>query len=122
MLALDILQTGAPSGAGNVLPLAAVGFVLLAAYASAELGSAWSLPRVTGYILAGAVLGPSAGNILSGEVVGEMRMFNTLALGLIATSAGLELDFRQLVPLARTLAVTTLLKVILGISFRSEEH
>src|SRR5690606_18168856 len=79
--------------------------------------SAWSRPRVTGYILAGAVLGPSAGNILSGEVVVEMRMFNTLALGLIATSAGLELDFRQLVPLARTLAVTTLLKVILGISF-----
>src|SRR5690606_31091595 len=33
----------------------------------------------------------------------------------IATSAGLELDVRQLVPLARTLAVTTLLKVTLGV-------
>ena len=115
MLALDILQTDGFGGA-NVLTLAAIGFVLLAAYASAELGSAWSLPRVTGYILAGAVLGPSAGNILSGEVVAEMRMFNTLALGLIATSAGLELDVRQLVPLARTLTITTLLKVVLGVT------
>src|SRR5690606_27862202 len=33
-----------------------------------------------------------------------------------ATSAGLELDVRQLVPLARTLTITTLLKVVLGVT------
>ena len=38
-----------------------------------------------------------------------MRMFNTLALGLIATSAGLELDIRQMLRLAKTLVLTTLM-------------
>lgn len=116
MLALGTLQTEG-LGEGNVLTLAAIGFVVLAAYASAELGNAWSLPRVTGYILAGTILGPSVSNILSGDVVAEMRMFNTLALGLIATSAGLELDIRQLVPLSRTLVLTTLLKIVLSGGF-----
>ncbi len=96
--------------------LAGMGFVMLAAYAVAELGSVLSLPQVTGYILAGVVLGPSVGRIISGELVGDMRMFNTLALGLIATSAGLELDVRQMVRLARTLVLTTLIKVVFGVS------
>lgn len=96
--------------------LAGMGFVMLAAYAVSELGTALSLPQVTGYILAGVILGPSVGRIISGELVGDMRMFNTLALGLIATSAGLELDVRQMLRLARTLVLTTLIKVLLGVS------
>lgn len=96
--------------------LAGMGFVMLAAYAVAELGSVLSLPQVTGYILAGVILGPSVGRIISGELVGDMRMFNTLALGLIATSAGLELDVKQMVRLARTLLLTTLIKVVAGVS------
>jgi Kef-type K+ transport system membrane component KefB len=96
--------------------LAGMGFVMLAAYAVAELGSLLSLPQVTGYILAGVILGPSVGRIISGELVGDMRMFNTLALGLIATSAGLELDVKQMVRLARTLLLTTLIKVVAGVS------
>jgi Kef-type K+ transport system membrane component KefB len=96
--------------------LAGMGFVMLAAYAVAELGSVLWLPQVTGYILAGVILGPSVGRIISGELVGDMRMFNTLALGLIATSAGLELDVRQMVRLARTLLLTTMIKVLAGVS------
>ncbi|MEY4546318.1 MAG: hypothetical protein RL685_2513 [Pseudomonadota bacterium] len=103
-------------GVSSAATLAGIGFVLLAAYAVAELGKSLSLPQVTGYIVAGVVLGPSVGGIISGEVVGEMRMFNTLALGLIATSAGLELDLRQLQRLGKTLLLTTLVKVLLGVS------
>jgi hypothetical protein len=75
-----------------------------------------SLPQLTGYILAGIALGPSVGGIISGEVVGEMRMFNTLALGLIATSAGLELDVRQMIRLGKTLIYTTVIKIVVGVS------
>lgn len=103
-------------GTASAATLAGIGFVMLAAYAVAELGKSLSLPQVTGYILAGVVLGPSVGGIISGEVVGEMRMFNTLALGLIATSAGLELDVRQLFRLGKTLLLTTLIKVVVGVS------
>ncbi|MEO8178769.1 MAG: cation:proton antiporter [Deltaproteobacteria bacterium] len=103
-------------GVSSAATLAAIGFVLLTAYAVAELGKSFSLPLVTGYILAGVVLGPSVGGIISGEVVREMRMFNTLALGLIATSAGLELDLRQLRRLGKTLLLTTFVKVVVGVS------
>ena len=99
----------------NVITLAAIGFVLLAAFAAADMGTRLSLPRVTGFILAGLALGPSAANILSTEVVTEMRMFNTLALGLIATSAGLELDLKSLLPLFKTLGATTAVKLLLGV-------
>ncbi len=114
MLALEGLKVDS-AFATRPMTLAAIGFVVLAAFATAELGNALSLPRVTGYILAGAALGPSLGNILSGEVVTEMRMFNTLALGLIATSAGLELDLRQLLRLGKTLSATIAAKIALSV-------
>lgn len=99
----------------NVITLAAIGFVVLATFAVADMGTRLSLPRVTGFIVTGVALGPSAANILSREVVTEMRMFNTLALGLIATSAGLELDLKTLLPSLKTLGSTTAVKVILGV-------
>lgn len=96
--------------------LAAIGFVVLAAYAVAELGRSLSLPQVTGYILAGVALGPFVGKVISGDVLDRMRMFNTLALGLIATSAGLELDLAQIRRLGKTLAFTIGIKVALGVA------
>jgi Kef-type K+ transport system membrane component KefB len=113
MLLVDWLAQSQASAAAS---LTGMGFVMLAAYAVAEIGTALSLPQVTGFILAGLALGPSVGGIISGELIGEMRMFNTLALGLIATSAGLELDVRQLGRLMRTLMWTTLIKVVVGVS------
>lgn len=107
-----VTQVDAPA---NVITLAAIGFVVLATFAVADMGTRWSLPRVTGFIVTGVALGPFAANILSVGVVQEMRMFNTLALGLIATTAGLELDLKALLPLFRTLGSTTAMKVVLGI-------
>ena len=115
MFALQLLRVDAPASARDPMTLAAIGFVLLASFTLAELGSALSLPRVTGYIMAGVALGPSALNILSTGVVGEMRMFNALALGLIATSAGLELDVRQIAKVLRTLLGAIVVKVLLGV-------
>lgn len=113
MVLVDWLERTEVAGAAS---LAGMGFVMLTAYAVAEIGGALTLPQVTGYILAGVVLGPSVGGIISGELVGDMRMFNTLALGLIATSAGLELDVRQMARLAKTLVLTTAIKVLVGVS------
>ena len=112
MFGLDALKVEVAGK--NPLTLAAIGFVLLAAHTVAELGSALSLPRVTGYILSGVVLGPFVSNILSREVVTEMRMFNTLALGLIAVGAGLELDVKQIIKIWRTLVSTIVVKMLLA--------
>lgn len=115
LLGVMLLTARFHGAGGGAATLAAIGFVALAAYAVAELGKSLSLPQVTGYILAGVALGPSAGGIISGDVVAEMRMFNTLALGLIATSAGLELDARQIARLGRTLVFTTAIKLVVGV-------
>lgn len=116
MFALQALRVEFDAGGRNPMTLAAIGFVLLASFTLAEVGSALSLPRVTGYILAGVALGPSVANILSSGVVKEMRMFNALALGLIATGAGLELDVRELARVFKTLLGTIALKVALGVT------
>lgn len=102
-------------GTGDIDPLtlAAIGFVVLTSFSAAELGNRLGLPRVTGYILSGLLLGPSMLDILSRPVVAEMRMFNTLALGLIATAAGLELDIGPIRAVGRTLLATVGAKVVL---------
>ena len=116
MFGLRALKVEGAAIAGDPLTLAAIGFVVLAAYTVAEGGAALKLPRVTGFIVAGVVLGPSVLNVLSQRVVAEMQMFNTLALGLIALGAGLELDARTIARLYRTLSATIAVKVLLGLA------
>ena len=112
MLGLKVL--GAGDDHARSMTLAAIGFVVLAAFAVAELGSRWKLPKVTGYILAGAMLGPFAIGVLSKEVVADLSMFNTLAVGLIATTAGLELDIASIRRVLKTLMATIAAKIVLA--------
>jgi Kef-type K+ transport system membrane component KefB len=113
MLGIRALSLDAASA--YALTLAAIGFVALASFTIAEMGSQLSLPRVTGYILAGITLGPYAANILSRDVVAELKMFNALALGLITTGAGLELELDQMRRMLRTLSLTTAAKIVLAL-------
>ncbi|MEO1234689.1 MAG: cation:proton antiporter, partial [Myxococcota bacterium] len=110
---LLLLQRAAPPGAGEVDPgtLAAVGFVVLAAFTVGELGGQLGLPRITGYILCGVGLGPQIWDLLSRSVVDDMKVFNTLALGLIALTAGLELDLGAIRKVAITLLATLVAKL-----------
>ena len=113
MAGLSALRADDAGGAADPLTLAAIGFVLLAAFTVGELGTLLGLPKVTGYIVAGVLLGPQVADILSLEVVGDLRTFNTLALGLIATTAGLELHLPSIRRVMRTLAATVGLKLLL---------
>lgn len=83
----------------------ALGFVVLASYAFGQLVGRFGLPHLTGYILAGLALGPSAVHyfpeswqvppfdqgVLSESVIGQLRVFETLAVALIALAAGGQL-------------------------------
>lgn len=104
---------GAGGASFNPLTLAAIGFVVLTAYTVGELGGSIGLPRITGYILSGIALGPQASELLDGSMVRDMRVFNTLALGLIALTAGLELDLASIRRVARTLLGTLAAKLAL---------
>jgi len=102
----------APTGA-DPRGLMALGFVILAAYTIGELAEVLKLPHITGYLLAGLLLGPSAAHelshafpgalpppfdegILSVRVIDQLSLLDTLALPLIALTAGGELHLDEL--------------------------
>lgn len=54
------------------------------------------LPRITGYIAAGFLLGPSVSGLLIPELLANARLFTDIALGLILYDLGRQLDFNAL--------------------------
>lgn len=51
------------------------------------------LPRITGYVLVGVLLGPEATNLLSADALLEARLLVDLSIGLIVFELGFRLDF-----------------------------
>lgn len=49
-------------------------------------------PNVTGYLIAGLILGPSVLNLVSSEMVTDFAVISDIALGFIAFSVGSEFD------------------------------
>ncbi len=111
MIGLKLFLNEIDLESDSPLTLAAIGFVVLASFTVGELVATLSIPKITGYILSGVVFGPQLSNILSHRIVSDMRVFNTLALGLIALTAGLELDVKATQKVFRTLMVTVAVKV-----------
>jgi Kef-type K+ transport system membrane component KefB len=90
---------GAAAG-GAIL---ATGFLLLAANLSGSIFKGIGLPRLTGYLMLGIVAGPKVLDLVSDDMVVSLRIFNGVAISLIALTAGSELEFRKLRPLLKTI-------------------
>ena len=75
----------------------ALAIILGAGFFIAKLGQIVRLPSVTGYILAGVILGPSALNLVSEETItGKLGHFTQIALMLIAFGIGEHLEISRL--------------------------
>ncbi|MEZ4339702.1 MAG: cation:proton antiporter [Sandaracinaceae bacterium] len=88
----------------------ALGFVILASYAFGQLVERVGLPHITGYLIAGLLLGPSIASfippdyrvapfvegLLSDSVQQQLAPLKTLAVALIALTAGGELKISSL--------------------------
>ena len=89
----------------------AFGFVILASYTIGGLLEYIQLPHITGYLIAGLLFGPSAAALLSGlvqppppfdkgvlneTVISQLSLLDTLAVALIALTAGGELKLDAL--------------------------
>ena len=72
-----------------------------------ELASRWRLPRITGYLVLGMAAGPYALGLETAADARFLQLFQELALGLIALTAGGELRWADLRKRARPLAVIT---------------
>lgn len=91
---------GIPAGAESSL---ALGFIILAAYMAGEIFSKLKLPKITGYMFIGMVSGPQILGFVSEEVVGNLKIIDSIALGLIAFSAGREMKLKSLRGFSRSI-------------------
>ncbi|HSJ65018.1 MAG TPA: cation:proton antiporter [Gemmatimonadaceae bacterium] len=88
------LQEGARAAGAQSLLI--FGFLVLAAYTVGELVTPLTLPRITGFLFAGMIFGPSLLGIVDAGVIAELEPVNRLAIALIAFLAGAELRWREL--------------------------
>lgn len=78
-------------------PLALFGVLLLAGALGGELTRrVLNLPRITGYVLIGLTLGASGLDALDAPMLGYMRVFLDVGLGLVLFDLGRRLDFEWL--------------------------
>ncbi len=75
----------------------ALAILLVAGFLTAKLGQLLRLPSVTGYILAGLLLGPSGVGLITKDVMGsQLEHFTQIALMLIAFGIGEHLELKRL--------------------------
>lgn len=86
-----------PSLPDHIDTLSRVALLLIAAIALAEAGQRWlRLPRLTGYVLAGVLLGPGVLKWAPLSISGELRPLMLLGLGLLLFELGSRVDLRWL--------------------------
>ncbi|MEJ2542589.1 MAG: cation:proton antiporter [Calditrichaceae bacterium] len=79
------------------------GLILLGAYLFALIINKWSFPKLTGYMILGVVLGPIGLNFLNNDIMGQLKVLESMALSFIALTAGGEFKFKQLKKFSKTL-------------------
>ncbi|MDP2319856.1 MAG: trehalose-6-phosphate synthase [Acidobacteriota bacterium] len=86
---------GERTSAAAATPLA-LGFALLGALITGEALRRFQLPRLTGYLLFGVIVGPYVGNLITAPMAAQLQVFTGIATTLIALIAGLTLSVERL--------------------------
>jgi trehalose-6-phosphate synthase/Kef-type K+ transport system membrane component KefB len=97
----------------------ALGFTLIVALAAGEFLRRFRLPRLTGYLLFGLLIGPYLGNVITETMARELQLITGIATTLIAFIAGLTLNIERLekrIPGAATTTVITLAIAMAGLA------
>jgi Kef-type K+ transport system membrane component KefB len=71
-----------------------VSLLLISGILFGRLTKLFKLPNVTGYLIAGLLLGPSVLNVISVEMVNNFNIISDIALGFIAFSIGSEFSLK----------------------------
>ena len=122
-LALAVFSWGARIVGGAAVDdpagsaLLALGCLVIGGVLSGELATRFRLPRITGYLVLGMAAGPHAIGLETARDAMLLRLFEDLALGLIALTAGGEFRLaiirRRLAPLLAITAAHTVGIVLL---------
>ena len=81
---------------GPAVTALAIGFSLMGASVTGDALRRFRLPRVTGYLLFGVLVGPSLSNLITESMSAQLQVVTGLATTLIALIAGLTLSVERL--------------------------
>ncbi|MFQ5607624.1 MAG: cation:proton antiporter [Candidatus Zixiibacteriota bacterium] len=102
--------------------LLAVGVVVILGLFTGKLFERLRIPKITGYLLIGVLIGPSGLGIVSDEIHKEISVVKDIALGMLLFAIGGVFEFHRLknvgpglVRLTLTLAATCFVMVTLGL-------
>lgn len=76
--------------------LFSVGMVLLLGLLGGKVAHRFRVPRITGYMLTGLLLGPSVLSVISSATLSEIHVLNEIALGLILFAIGGEFQLSRI--------------------------
>jgi len=87
---------GGADGSAYSQTLIITGVVLISAYLLALLLKGLKLPKLTGYMLLGMLIGPAGLNFLDQHILNELKVLENLALSFIALTAGGEFKYKRI--------------------------
>ena len=93
----------------------ALGFTLIAAFVTGEVLRRFRLPRLTGYLLFGLIMGPYLANLITQPMVQQLQAITGLATTLIAVIAGLMINLERLGSRVRNIARMTAVTLAISI-------
>lgn len=105
-----------------------LGFLLLAGILGGQLAASFGLPRLTGFLFAGLLTGPSIFSVISDDQVKHLKLVNQLALALIAMQAGSEFTKEMLQKNIRMIGWGTLFHILFigtiisGVLYAFKDH
>jgi Kef-type K+ transport system membrane component KefB len=89
-----------------------VGALLVAGFFGGKLASRLRLPTISGYIVAGLILGPSVLNVVPDHIVESLAPVPHIALGLIAITIGSEFRVAKLRQTGRNILIITTVQLL----------
>ncbi len=111
-----VRELGVRTTAQSAATALALGFALLGASVTGDALRRFQLPRVTGYLVFGIIVGPSVGNLITQAMAGQLQVVTGLATTLIAFIAGLTLSVERLgsrlAAITRTTAITLAVSLV----------
>jgi trehalose-6-phosphate synthase/Kef-type K+ transport system membrane component KefB len=96
ILAVVWLRRLGPAGENPSSVALALGLTLVVASITGDLLRRFRLPRLTGYLLFGLLVGPYLGNLINAPMAGQLQAITGIATTLIALIAGLTLNVERL--------------------------
>ncbi|MGD9605655.1 MAG: cation:proton antiporter [Bacilli bacterium] len=89
-----------------------LGIIVIVGFIGGKLAKLVKLPSVSGYLLAGLLLGPSFFKLVSSSDVDQFSILSEIALSIIAFSIGSEFIMKDMLKVGKKIFWITLLEVI----------